>query len=170
MIYSRVASIFLLIVLGYVATKRKVIIPAGIPAISDLVLYVTLPFTIITGFDKSIPFSIAGELLKIALLAFAVHLIAIGISTIAYRKVADPKRRILSYVTVFSNCGFMGFPVAESVFGKTGLMFASIYVVVFNIFIWTWGIALFSGGKETRDRTSIWKRVFLNPGTIAVIV
>lgn len=170
MVLSRVVSIFLLIVIGFLAASRKIISSSGIRTISDLVLYVTLPFTIITGFDRSIPFSIVGDLLLVVVYAIGVHLLGIGVSAVAYRRMPDEKRKILSYITVFSNCGFMGFPIAESVFGKIGLMYASMYVMVFNIFIWTWGIALFSREGERSGLADRWRRVLLNPGTIAVSI
>jgi hypothetical protein len=167
MTLSRVVSIFLLLVVGFVAQKRKILDANGINSISSLVLRIFLPFTIISSFDKSISLSTAGNLLKVAIFAIGVHVLAIFISKLAYSRFPDAKRKILTYITVFSNCGFMGFPVAESVFGKIGLMYASIYVMVFNIFVWTYGIALLSTGKEKRN---IWYSVLLNPGNIAFAI
>ncbi len=167
MTLSRVVSIFLLLVVGFIAQKRKILDSDGIKTISNFVLRVFLPFTIISSFDKSISFSAAGDLLKVAIFAIGVHALAIFISKLAYSRFPDPKRKILTYITVFSNCGFMGFPVAESVFGKIGLMYTSIYVMVFNIFVWTYGIALLSEGKEKKN---IWHSILLNPGNIAFAI
>lgn len=167
MTLSRVISIFLLLVVGFAAQKRKILDSNGIKTISNFVLRVFLPFTIISSFDKSIPFSAAGDLLKVAIFAIGVHALAIFISKLAYSRFPDPKRKILTYITVFSNCGFMGFPVAESVFGKIGLMYTSIYVMVFNIFVWTYGIGLLSEGKEKRNT---WHSILLNPGNIAFAI
>jgi Predicted permeases len=167
MTLSRVVSIFLLLVVGFIAQKRKILDSDGIKTISNFVLRVFLPFTIISSFDKSISLSAAGDLLKVAIFAIGVHALAIFISKLAYSRFPDPKRKILTYITVFSNCGFMGFPVAESVFGKIGLMYTSIYVMVFNIFVWTYGIALLSEGKEKKN---IWHSILLNPGNIAFAI
>ncbi|MGB9686956.1 MAG: AEC family transporter [Rectinema subterraneum] len=167
MTLSRVVSIFLLLIVGFIAQKRKILDSDGIKTISNFVLRVFLPFTIISSFDKSISLSAAGDLLKVAIFAIGVHALAIFISKLAYSRFPDPKRKILTYITVFSNCGFMGFPVAESVFGKIGLMYTSIYVMVFNIFVWTYGIALLSEGKEKKN---IWHSILLNPGNIAFAI
>ena len=167
MTLSRVVSIFLLLVVGFIAQKRKILDSDGIKTISDFVLRVFLPFTIISSFDRSISLSAAGDLLKVAIFAIGVHALAIFISKLAYSRFPDPKRKILTYITVFSNCGFMGFPVAESVFGKIGLMYTSIYVMVFNIFVWTYGIALLSEGKEKKN---VWHSILLNPGNIAFAI
>lgn len=168
MTLSRVTSIFLLLVVGFVAQKRRIVDSNGIKTISNFVLRVFLPFTIISSFDKSIPLSAAGDLLRAAIFAIGIHGLAIVISIIAYARLPNPKRKILTYITVFSNCGFMGFPVVESVFGKIGLMYSSIYVMVFNIFVWTYGISLLSEGKEEKKNT--WHSIFLNPGNIAFAI
>jgi len=75
-------------------------------------------------------------------------------------------RKVLSYTSVFSNCGFMGFPVVESVFGKIGVMYASIFVVVFQIFIWTYGVYIFSGSAAKGQ----FRRALLNPGNFSVLI
>jgi predicted permease len=62
----------------------------------------------------------------------------------------------------------MGFPVLESLFGRTGILYGSIYVAVFNIFLWTNGMAIFSS-SEKLNRDSI-KKIVLNPGIITVLI
>ena len=170
MVLSRIISIFLLLVVGFVARKRKILDSSSIRAITNFVLFISIPFTIIASFDRSVPFSAAADLLKVALLAIAIHALSILISKIVFAKMPDSKRKILTYTTVFSNCGFMGFPVAESLFGKTGLMYASIYVMVFNVFVWTYGIALISKGSAEDRGPSRIKDIVFNPGNIAVLV
>ncbi len=170
MVFSRIISIFLLLVVGFVARKRKILDATSIRAITNFVLFISIPFTIIASFDRSVPFSAAADLLKVALLAIGIHLLSILISKLVFGRFSEAKRKILTYTTVFSNCGFMGFPVAESLFGKTGLMYASIYVMVFNIFVWTYGIALFSK-RSVRDHSpSRIKDIVFNPGNIAVLI
>jgi hypothetical protein len=71
---------------------------------------------------------------------------------------------VLRQVTVFSNCGFMGYPVIASLFGETGVIYVSVYVLVFTIYTWTLGIYIYAG------KTGNWKEIFLQPGLIAVAV
>ncbi len=39
----------------------------------------------------------------------------------------------------------MGFPLVDSIFGQEGVFYASMYLVVFNIVMWTYGMMVFSG-------------------------
>jgi predicted permease len=165
-VLSRVLSIFFLMLIGYIARRTKVLAPTMMQGLSGLLLNVAIPFTILASFDRSIPHSAIPDLLQVAVWAIAIHGFAIVMSVLIYRKFPHRERSVLSYITVFSNCGFMGFPVVLSVFGKVGVMYASVYVVVFNIFLWTYGISLFeresSGGKLLK--------VITNPGNVSVVI
>ena len=165
-VFSRVLSIFILMVVGYAARKAKAMDQSLVRGLSGFILNVAIPFTIIVSFDRSISRSALPDLAKIGLWAILILGASAIIATLVYRKFPDDKRKVLSYVTVFSNCGFMGFPVAESVFGKIGVMYASIYVIVFQIFIWTYGVNLFMG----KSGKSQLRQALLNPGNIAVVL
>ncbi len=165
-VLSRVLSIFILVVIGYIARKSKVMDQGLTRGISGLVLNVSIPFTIIAGFDRSIPSSALPDLFMVALWAVGIHSALIFLTRSAYRKMENGSRKVLSYTSVFSNCGFMGFPVVESVFGKIGVMYASIYVVVFQIFIWTYGVYIFSGSAAKGQ----FRRALLNPGNFSVLI
>lgn len=170
MILSRIISIFLLLIVGYAARKTKILDPAGIKAITNFVLSISIPFAIIASFDRSVPLSAAADLIKVALMAVGFNTLAILIAKLLFARVSGARRQILTYTTVFSNCGFMGFPVVESVFGRIGLMYASIFVVVFNIFVWTYGVALLSKGSDQSGGSSRARDILLNPGNIAVVI
>lgn len=165
-VFSRVLSIFILVVVGFAARKSKILDGPMVKGLAGLILNVAIPFTIIASFDRSIPSSAMPDLLRMALWAVAIHAFGILFSWVLYRKTSVAERKVLTYITVFSNCGFMGFPVTESVFGKIGVMYASIFVIIFQIFIWTYGIYLFSG-RSGKDQLM---RAIINPGNISVVI
>jgi predicted permease len=65
----------------------------------------------------------------------------------------------------------MGFPVLVSIYGKIGILYGSVYVVPFTIFLWTIGIWICSepGPRGQRNLDSL-RRIILNPGIIAVFI
>ncbi len=165
-VVSRVFSIFILMVIGYTARKTRILDQGLTRGLSGFILNVAIPFTIIAGFDRNIPSSVLPDLGRVALWAVGLHGFFIAFSTFAYRKFPEGDRKVLSYITVFSNCGFMGFPVAESVFGKIGVMYASIYVIIFQTFIWTYGVSLFAG---TSSKSQL-RAALLNTGNASVVI
>ena len=69
-----------------------------------------------------------------------------------FKKVkSEGKRRVLQFFSVFSNCGFIGFPIVNMVFGLEGVIYASIFNLFFTIFLWTYGVILYSDSKEKKD-------------------
>ena len=69
-------------------------------------------------------------------------------------------------MTIFSNIGFMGYPVIQSIFGDEALFLASICNLVFNLVCYSYGVYLISGsGKLSFDFKQL-----INPGIIFSII
>ena len=52
-------------------------------------------------------------------------------------------------MTMFSNVGFMGYPVITAVFGSQAMIYAVILNVVFNLVVYSAGVAMIAGGSGT---------------------
>jgi len=95
-----------------------------------------------------------------------IHVLVImGINYFLVRRVSDPGRRKILYLTgVLNNAGFMGFPVINQVFGPLGTFYASMLYIPFILLLWTYGISLFFDKITKREI----KQMFLNANMIAV--
>ena len=165
-VVGQVMVLFLIMIVGMIAAKRNIIDDHARKKLSELLLYITSPFLVVASFN----FKYSSDMLVNAgiVLAFSVviHSFSIFLGNLLFRKYPYEKQSVLKFILIFSNCGFMGFPVLESLFGKTGVFYGSIYVAVFNAFIWTYGVMLFSKGRE---QTSVIKAM-INPGIVSVII
>ena len=166
MITEKILSIFVIMAVGFIAKKARAVDASFLRGLSSFMMNIALPFALIAGLDRSIPKSVLPELGKMALWSIAIYAAEIAFATFAYRRFPDNQRKILSFVTVFANCAFMGLPVAQSIAGARGLMFASIYNLAYGVLIYTWGISLFQDKSEPGQ----WKKVLLNPGIIATFI
>src|SRR3989339_1042498 len=165
-ILEKILSIFVIIAIGFAAKKVKAVDAAFLRGLSAFMMNIALPFAFIASLDRSIPKSVLPELGMMALWSIAIHGAAIGFASIAYRRFPEGQRKILSFITVFTNCAFMGLPVAQSVAGTKGVMFASIYNLMYGILIYTYGVSLFQE-KSDPDK---WRKVLLNPGIVAIFI
>lgn len=165
-VVEQVVVLFFIMIIGVVTAKLDIINEEVRKKLSDLLLYVTSPFLVITAFN----FEFSLDMLKNAgiILAFSLvaHVGSIFLGMILFSKYPIDRQRVLKFIIVFSNCGFMGFPVLESMFGRIGVFYGSIYNLTFQVFVWTYGVILFTGNRE---ETSIGK-VLLNPGVASVII
>ena len=172
-ILTQIFVLFSLIVLGYIIRKLGIVTAAINREIGALVLNITLPAFIITSMD--FPFS--PEVLKdsalLILISFAVYGVSILISK-AYTHITKAKgsgRPVLEYVIIFSNSGYMGYPVVYEIFGEKGVFYAAIYNMAFNILVWSYGVHLLrvKGTEVQMDLASRLKKIF-NPGLISLII
>ena len=77
--------------------------------------------------------------------AFISHILAILVSKLLFRDKEDPNNMINQFAAVYSNCGFIGIPLINSVLGSEGVFYLTAYMTVFNILTWTHGLSLMKG-------------------------
>ena len=148
---QQVVVLFLLMATGTVAVKTGVLKPENKQALSNLLVYLVVPAMIINSYRMEF----SAEILRNLLAAFGMSVLAICIGTVitlvltARRK--DSRAPIFRFATVFSNAAYMGFPLISALFGAEGLLYASAYVTVFNILLWTMGYGMVSGSANARD-------------------
>ena len=73
----------------------------------------------------------------------------------------------LRYALICSNAGFLGNPIAEGLYGATGLMLASIYLIPQRIMMWSEGIAVYSGISDKKETV---KKVVTHPCVLACMI
>lgn len=175
---KQVAILFLLISIGYSCNKFKVFSEEAVRGMTNLMLYVVTPCIIVDSFQR--PFDVEklgllGVALFVAILYHALNILFAH--TCVYEK-QESRQRVSRFGLVFSNAGYMAFPLQEAILGKDGLFFGAVIVAVFNILLWTYGVwemsgKLYNGGKRvsrTRQLLLALKAGVINPGTIGVIL
>lgn len=71
------------------------------------------------------------------------------------------------FCVVFTNCGFMGLPLLDALYGSEGLFLGSAFIMVNNLLLWTYGV-----GQLSRDvpRAERLRNTFINPGVISNLI
>ncbi len=163
----QVLILYLIAAIGFVADKTKIFVQADGKRLVDLLFNLILPFAVINSFRSMERTTEHIRGLVIAFfLALLTHLLGIRISALTFKKRSPAQRGIYHYAITFSNAAFLALPLAESVVGDEGVFYCSCYVAVFNIFAFTYGINQISG-KTAKINI---KNLFLNPGSISVII
>lgn len=167
-VFNQVLILFLIMFVGFIAKKTGIINDAVSKKLSELLLKITNPLLVLSAFQMDFSQDIMNNVLLVFIFAVVANLVSILLGQVLFVRQKDEIKKIMKFTAVYSNCGFMGFPVLESLFGRTGILYGSIYVAVFNIFLWTNGMAIFSS-SEKLNRDSI-KKIVLNPGIITVLI
>lgn len=163
-----ILTLFLLLICGYVCRKTGVIDTAASKRLSKLILSIGQPMLIVASLNN-VPYSKENLDLawKVTLLGFALHtLVAFGAFWVCRLIKRNPsKAKIFEFSLVFGNCGFIGFPILDSILGNGfGSFLGAFYVISFHLFFWTWGILIFARGRDDIRLTP--KKILLNFGTV----
>ena len=165
-VVNQVIILFLLMVVGFFAMKRYIIDKNTVKKLSEVLVRITLPAMIITSFNREFSKELLANGGIMLVYSLSIHIFSILLGNIIFRKYPKSARDVLKFVTVYSNCGYMGLPILEALYGQTGVFYGSIYIAVFNVFTWTHGIMIFTGEKDSKS----FKKALTNPGIIAVFV
>ncbi len=147
---QQVAVLFLLIGAGALGVKMGWLKPEGRQTLSSLLVNLVVPAMIVHSYMMEF----SAEILHNLLAAFGLSVLAILIGTVITllltARQKDRRAPIFRFACVFSNAAYMGFPLISALFGSEGLLYASAYVTVFNILLWTMGYGMVSGSSDPR--------------------
>lgn len=173
-VLQQMVIIFILIGIGMILYRRKMISEEGSKQISGLIINVTNPALLICSALDDGPKASLQEL-GIALIAYAaVFAILIAISFLIPRLLRIPRNLHYAYqmLTIFGNVGFIGIPLASAVLGSESLIFVSIFNLLFNLLIYTFGISLLQRAAVAPVSQTGSNRLkkLVNAGTISAAV
>ncbi|MCM1268218.1 MAG: AEC family transporter [Bacteroidales bacterium] len=157
-VLQQMVIIFILIGIGMILYRRRMISEEGSKQISGLIINVTNPALLICSALEDGPKASLREL-GAALAAYAVvFAVLIGISFLLPRILRVPKHLHYAYqmLTVFGNVGFIGIPLSSAVLGSESLIYVSIFNLLFNLLIYTFGISLLqrAAARQTAEDIS----------------
>lgn len=143
-VLQQMVMIFILIAIGLLLYKKEMLSDITAKQISGIIVNVTNPALLICSAFQDGPKVSLPELgiaLGIYLIVYGI-LIAAGCLIPRILRVPDMYHYSYQMLTIFGNVGFIGIPLASAVLGPESLIFVSIYNLIFNILIYTFGISL----------------------------
>lgn len=169
---EKVSVLFILIVIGYIAGKINIINESGQKQLTQLVLKVTMPATIILAMQQ--PFSSEKVhnilvLIGIMIACYIWMFLSSSIVRLLCSGLEDAKKDIMQAGSMLSNTSFMGYPIVLSLLGTESLFYAVICGgFIFEIVSWTFGVYLI--GRNAKSNKLSIKDAIINPGVISIVV
>lgn len=148
---NQMVIMFILIMIGFMIRRVKLIDHDGSKTLSNVLLLLVNPVLIMNSFlTVEYDVSKVRNLFVTFLFAVLTHLLGIIASRLLLSGREDDTR-IARYSAVYSNCGFMGIPLINSVLGAEGVFYITAYLVVFNFLTWTHGLILITGDASPKQ-------------------
>lgn len=163
---GQVFILFILISVGFACTKLKVIKEDFIKGLTGFVIAIVTPCNIISSFQRQFEPTLLQGLLYSAAFAVLLNIANIFVAKICIRTKDQSQSPVIRFAAAFSNCGYMALPLQKALLGDIGVFYGSVYVAIFQMFVWSYGVVSLSG-----DRKNIsFKKIILSPPIFAVII
>jgi malate permease and related proteins len=172
-VVDQVLVLFILLVVGYVIRKLKLIDYVVTRGISSLLVNLTLPALVITAMQLDFSPSRLNESFLVIGISGACYGLSllIGWAATALIRPAHGDRGVYRFSSVFANVGFIGYPVLDAIWGRESLFYVALCNIWFNVLLFTLGTRLVAAGKPKAEESKADRLgAFLNPGTIATVL
>ena len=163
-IIFQMITLFIMMFAGYLAARAGLISPSFRRGLSSLVLSTAFPCCIVSSVLQS--GGAPGDMV-VALgvsVAFFALLIALAAVLVCIVPTPKPERSLDQLMLVFTNLAFMGIPIIQVFYGAQGVAMLSMFLLVFNFLVFTYGVMLVSGNG------SINLRQLVNPGVVSALI
>lgn len=167
--FEQMLVMFLLMLAGFLGRKFGIIGRDAEKTLSALVVNIGNPALILLG-SIGDGERIQGSALLFTLgLAFGLYalLILISYGLVPLLRVRPESRGTYRVMTVFQNLGFMGFPLISAMFGQGALIYGTLFLIPYNIIIYTYGIRVIS---KTGKKEGFRLHRLLNVGVLASLL
>lgn len=168
-----VSVLFLLIVVGYIVGKVNIISVSGQKELSNFVLRVTMPATIILALQFEFTkerFAIAVNIIVIAAFAYLGMIVLSKIIRNIF-DLDEAGRDIVETGMILPNTSFMGYPIVLSLLGQEALFYAVLGTgLIFEIVAWTYGVYMIDRSTGVDFKKNLVKNILLSPGIVSIII
>ena len=162
---GQVFTLFLMMGVGFFCAKKKWIDSTGTSQMSFLLLHIVTPCIIIDSLQMENTPQLLEKMLWAALIMTSFYIVSILLGKLFFRGEPQGRQKVLRFSVIYSNTGFLGLPLVQAVLGEEAVIYATISVVIFNLFTWTHG-AVMMGGREAMSI----RKALVNPGTVALAI
>ncbi len=164
-VFHQILVMFLLMLVGYVLFRRKILDNHTTSRISTLLNTLIMPCCVLSSFNRRFDPTLAYTLALTLLCAILVFILSTALAGVLYRAGHPDNYRDCRMCVVFSNNGFMALPLLSAMFGETGVFLGSAHIVTMAVVLWTYGLAQVDKNFKFSAR-----RILLNPGIIAAVL
>ena len=147
-----VQMIILLIVVlvGFVAHKCNIMGGDFDKRLSAFIIDISSPCLILSSVFGDV-FPDRSFIVPLLSVGFFTYVLLLGLALVITRFLGrdDVERGMFSFMVMFANVGFLGYPVASTIFGPEAVFYASLLNMPNTLFIFVFGVAFVKGGSAS---------------------
>jgi len=163
-VIMQLVSLFLMMAAGYLVARVGIMTPEFRAKLSSYTLSLAAPCAILSGVleSSSTPATMIGAV-GVGVLFFVLMIVfaAVLVRLVRTRK---EDRGWDQLMLIFTNVGFMGIPVINAFYGPDGVARLSMFILMFNIVFFSYGMLLIASGEKINFKA------MLNPCIVAALL
>ena len=148
---------------GFLIVKAALLNSSDSKVFSTMIVYIIMPAQIIKAFQIDLTADILHGFLLALFSALVAHLLMLLMSALLRRPLALTPVERCSFI--YTNAGNLVFPIVTALLGSEWIIFASAFICVQLVFLWTHGATVLSG-----ERSFNWKKILLNVNIISLFI
>lgn len=160
-------TIFIMITIGFLVKKKEMITREGQKNLTDLVIYIILPCNILNSFMVGNSQELHTQLFMVMVISIGIQIFSSLVGKLIYCKKELSHRMNLQYGMICSNAGFLGNPIAEGMFGETGIAMANVFLLPLRIMMWSSGLAIYARSNDWKANI---KKVITHPCILSCLL
>ena len=155
-ILQQMGVIIILVVIGFLLQKKGVVDSLTSKKLSAIVVDVCNPALIMASILSGNLTATHKDLLTAIALgaAFYAILIVLGFLLPCILRVTPDKRRFYHLMTVYTNTGFLGIPVAKAILPANAILYVIVINVFYSLLFYTHGVTVLGRGKNSPSDAS----------------
>jgi predicted permease len=168
-VFLKIIIMFLVMVVGWFASKRQYLLPVLTKALSVLVVRLTFPALVFVQMLETVNRDALQRGWWIPVFGSASIVLAswIGYGCVRYFKVPPESRNTFIFLVSLPNWVFLPLPIAAGLYGADGVRFVLLVNLGAQITLWLYGVRVIQGGELVK--LPPWRMVVTNVGVIATL-
>lgn len=169
-ILQQMGVICILVAIGIGLEKKNVVDRLTSRQLSTIVVDVCNPALILASILGGDITATHKDLLTAAALGIGFYalLVLLGFVMPYILKSAPDKRRFYNLMTVYTNTGFLGIPVARAILPANSIIYVIVINVFYSLLFYTHGLAVLGTGSGEAPKRNVLRNI-LNPGIIMAV-
>ena len=163
-VWSQMFLLFGYVIVGYTCNKLKIFDETSNTKLSGFLVKVAMPATVLASAFGQTGLEL-GMILRALVMCVGIYMLMPFVSKILAKLFHwEPTAELM---LTYSNIMFMGLPIVRSMYGKGAVIYVVLFVMVFNVWIYTSGIMTLQG-RLTEAKALLQKMI--NPGIVAALL
>ena len=161
----QILMLLLLVIIGLGLRQKQIFTDPVIRGVNSLLLLVAWPAMILMSAQKDLSPDQIPQVLIILAIGLAIMVITCLAAFYMMRgRIGDDKLAVFAGISALPNIGYVGLPVISAMYGNTGVIYLSGYIIALNLGMWT----VFHWLIQENNRAFL--RSLINPGIVASLL